>query len=76
MLTSSKSSGFLSLKSQKFFYPVIIVGKEVKLVNSKKLLGLTIVNDLTWNGHVTEVIKKTSKRLYFLTQLKRAGFPF
>ena len=52
-------------KEPKVFDPVIIEGKEVKLVNSTKLLGLTIANDLTWNGHVTEVIKKASKRLYF-----------
>ena len=34
--------------------------------------GLTISSDLTWNTHITEVIKKAAKRLYFLTQLKRA----
>ena len=50
-------------------------GKEVQLVSSAKLLGLTIANDLTWNDHVTEITKKASKRLYFLTQLKRAGVP-
>lgn len=39
---------------------------------STKLQGLTIANDLTWNDQVTEITKKASKRLYFLTQLKRA----
>ena len=33
------------------------------------------MNDLTWNDHVTEITKKASKRLYFLTQLKRARVP-
>ena len=33
------------------------------------------MNDLTWNVHVTAITKKASKRLYFLTQLKRAGVP-
>ena len=60
-------------KEQRVFDPVIIEGKEVELVTSTKLLGLTIANDLTWNDHVTEITKKASKRLYFLTQLKRAG---
>ena len=50
-------------------------GKEVELVTSTKLLGLTIANDLTWSDHVTEITKKANKRLYFLTQLKRAGVP-
>lgn len=48
-------------------------GKEVELVTSAKLLGLTIANDLTWNDHVTEITKKASKRLYFLTQLQRGS---
>ena len=62
-------------KEQRVFDPVIIEGKEVELVTSTKLLGLTIANDLTWNDYVTEITKKVSKRLYFLTQLKRAGVP-
>ena len=41
--------------------------------NNLKLLGLNIASDLTWNSHILEVIKKVSKRLYFLVQLKRAG---
>ena len=60
-------------KEQRIFDPIIIEGKEVELVTSTKLLGLTIANDLTWNDPVTEITKKASKRLYFLTQLKRAG---
>ena len=62
-------------KEQRVFDPITIEGKEVELVTSTKLLGLTIANDLSWNDHVTEITKKASKRLYFLTQLKRAGVP-
>ena len=45
------------------------------VVGSVKLLGLNIASDLTWNSHISEVIKKASKRLYFLVQLKRARVP-
>ena len=45
-------------KEQRAFDPVIIEGKEVELVTSTKLLGLTIANDLTWNVLVTEITKK------------------
>ncbi|XP_068756572.1 uncharacterized protein [Montipora capricornis] len=62
-------------KEQRAFDPVIIEGKEVELVTSTKLLGLTIANNLTWNDHVTEITKKASKRLFSLTQLKRPGVP-
>ena len=54
------------------FPPVAIGGKHIKVVSDAKLLGLTISSDLTWNAHITEVIKKAAKRLYFLIQLKRA----
>ncbi|KAK2188935.1 hypothetical protein NP493_119g04018 [Ridgeia piscesae] len=38
-----------------------------------KLLGVTISQDLTWNKHVDNIVKKAGKRLYLLYQLKRAG---
>ena len=42
---------------------------------SAKLLGLTISSNLTWNEYISDVIKKVSKRLYFLVQLKRSRVP-
>ena len=54
---------------------VTLNGKEIELVESAKLLGVTITNNLTWNAHIKEVIKKASKRLYHLVQLKRAKLP-
>ena len=57
------------------FDPVSIAGNEIEVVNSAKLLGITISDNLTWNAHVNEVVKKASKKLYFLVQLKRARLP-
>ena len=54
------------------FAPIVINNEELGLVNSAKLLGVTISNNLRWNGHINEIIKNASKRLYFLSQLKRA----
>ena len=54
------------------FPPVVIGGECIKAVSDAKLLGVTISSDLSWNAHITEVIKKAAKRLYFLIQLKRA----
>ena len=34
---------------------------------------MTIYQDLTWNKHVDNVVKKAGNRLYMLYQLKRAG---
>ena len=40
-----------------------------------KIVGLTFDNKLSWNSHIENIVKKASKRLYFLSQLKRAKIP-
>lgn len=62
-------------KKEQVFEPVKVDGKDLDVVTSAKLLGVTISSDLSWNDHINEVIKKTSKRLYFLVLLKRAKVP-
>ena len=59
-------------KSQQEFEPILINGDALEVVDSVKLLGLNISSDLTWNIHTNEILKKASKRLYFLVQFKRA----
>ena len=34
---------------------------------------MIISSNLKWNTHVSEIVKKSSKKLYFLTLLKRLG---
>ena len=36
---------------------------------------MTITNNLSWNLHINETIKKAPKQLYFLRKLKRARVP-
>ena len=57
------------------FNPILINDKCVKVVESCKLLSMIISNKLTWNLHIDEVVKKVSKRIYYLIQLKRANIP-
>ena len=52
-----------------------INGSKVSAFSVVKLLGVYFQDNLKWNTHVTEMIKKAAKRLYFLTQLKRAKVP-
>ena len=52
--------------------PIVANGKNLEVVQCIKLLGLTINSKLTWNDHIDDVVKKINKRLYFLSQLKRA----
>ena len=52
--------------------PIVVNGKNLEVVQCIKLLGLTINSKLTWNDHIDDVVKKINKRLYLLSQLKRA----
>ena len=45
----------------------------IDVVPKAKVLGLTLSSNLKWNNHVDEIMKKSRKRLYCLSQLKRSG---
>ena len=64
------------VKNEPQFAPIVVDGKELERVTSAKLLGLTISSNLIWNEHISDEIKKVSKRLYFLVQLKRSRVPW
>ena len=63
------------VKNEPQSVPIVVDGKELERVTSAKLVGLTISSNLTWNEHISDVIKKASKRLYFLVLLKRSRVP-
>ena len=62
-------------RNQQDFQPICVNGIELEVVESAKLLGVTLSSNLTWNVHIYNVIKKAAKRIYFLIQLKRAKLP-
>ena len=53
--------------------PVELDGLAFESVNSAKVLGVTIRDDFKWNDHIFNVTSKAAKRLYLLSQFKRAG---
>ena len=52
---------------------LMIGNMPVQTVESSKLLGLVLNNQLSWSDHVYYLHSKASKRLYFLIMLKRSG---
>jgi len=52
---------------------VTLNGIPVERINTFKLLGVHVANDLKWMRHVDAILSKASSRLCFLKQLKRAG---
>ena len=53
--------------------PLVIEEHELVPVSSAKIVGTYISVDLKWNTHITHIVSKASKRLYFLRLLKRSG---
>ncbi len=56
---------------KKYCFPPLTVDKvTIERVKSARILGLTIQDNMKWNEHVHEIVKKASKRLYMLRLLK------
>ena len=52
----------------------LLVGRSlIEKVSCYKLLGVHLSDNLTWNEHVTHIVKKGSKRLYAIRALKKCG---
>lgn len=51
----------VDFKKKHAFSPVVVDEKEfITVVNSAKILGITLCNDLKWNVRVNETIKKAN----------------
>ena len=59
-------------KNKHVFSPVVVDEKELDVVNSFKILSITLSSDLKWNVYINETIKEANKRLHFLFLLRRA----
>ena len=59
-------------KQTRPFAPVTVSDTNIEVVESAKLLCLTISADLKWSCHVSNIISKVSSGLDILKQLKRA----
>ena len=61
------------LRHKPNFFQLYIDGGPIQIVESVKVLGVTLQNDLKWESHADDIIKKAAKRLYILRVLKRNG---
>ena len=57
------------------FQRACIDGNPIESFQYAKLLDVMTNSNLTWNDHIEELVKKASKKHYFLVQLKRAQVP-
>ncbi len=55
--------------------PLTIMNSTVTAVESYRLLGSTISQDLKWDIHIDSIVRKAQQRLYFLRQLRKFNLP-
>ena len=53
--------------------PLLVGSSLIEKVSYYKLLVVHLSDNLTWNEHVTHIVKKGSKRLYVIRALKKCG---
>jgi hypothetical protein len=63
------------LKDKPELLPLLIDEQALEIVQSHKVLGLIIQNNLKWNEHIDSVVSKASKRLYIIRTLRRSSVP-
>jgi len=52
---------------------ITLEGTTITRVETCKLLGITLQNDLKWGLHISDIENRAVTRIYFLSCLKRAG---
>ncbi len=55
--------------------PLTIMNSTVTAVESFRLLGTTISQDLKWDNHIESIVKTAQQRLYVLRQLRKFNLP-
>ena len=64
----------LSISGEKnHIIPLSIKGAKVEMVDTFKFLGIDVSNDLTWDAHVNQCVRKAQQRLLFLRRLAGSG---
>ncbi|KAL0152965.1 hypothetical protein M9458_051718 [Cirrhinus mrigala] len=55
--------------------PLTIMDSTVTSVETFRLLGTTLTQNLKWDNHIDLIVKKAQQRLYFLRQLRKFNLP-
>ncbi|MEL7309090.1 MAG: reverse transcriptase domain-containing protein [Pseudomonadota bacterium] len=74
-LNFSKCSNvnFVTRKSLSLNHVFDSTGVPLTICHTVKILGVIFSDDLRWNHHIDYVIRKASKRIFILRNLKRSG---
>ena len=56
-----------------FLPQIAIDGKDLEVVYSAKILGVTFSSSMKWDEHVNELVSKARHKLWFIHRLKKMG---
>ena len=71
----TKTMIFNYTNNYKFTTRLTINDKNVEVIDSTRLLGTIITNDLTWDANVAEIVRKCNARMELLRKLAGFGVP-
>ena len=75
-LNKSKEMVLSCLAKQRIGLPCLTTQSDViERVTTFKLLGITLLSDLSWEAHINAICAKVAPWLYYLKQLRRAELP-
>jgi hypothetical protein len=60
-------------KTKHCFLPLTVDDVNIERVKYARILGLTVQDNMKWNEHINNIVKKASKTLYMLRLLKRSN---
>ena len=60
-------------KIPRIYENITINGNTIDVVRSVKILGVTLQSNLKWDEHINKLVKKASKRLFFVPTKKGKG---
>ena len=60
-------------KEKRNFAPLLINDVPVERVKATRILGIILQDNMNWNDHVHQIVRKAGKRLYMLRLLKRSN---
>ena len=52
-------------RPKRSFTPIVVNGKPIDLVSSAKILDVNISKDLKWIIHISVIVKKVSRLIFF-----------
>ena len=55
-----------SKRNKHSFQPLTVDGKELPVVDSTRILGVTVADNLKWNDHVAESVRSISACTFLL----------